>query len=334
MEKIREQLSKPLVIGALGFLFGFVIGLFAFGWGLTPVKYYDAAPVNLHTDYQALMLRTAIDSYSVNRDPIQAKQVWDSLAEAAPNALAAVKINPGTLSPDAIAAFEAATATGAAQVPGETAVAPTEEPAKKGSSLLTLVLVLCVVSLLLGLAVVLFFVLRGKSGVPGELTAAQMANQAAREAEPTDYASLGEEAPMAQFMSSYQLGDDLFDESFSIDSPAGEFLGECGVSISETIGVGEPKKPTAMEVWVFDKNDIQTVTKVIMSDHAYADPTIRQRLEAKGEPFLVEKDGQTVLETATLRLVVRIVDIAYGEGALPEGSFFEKLTLELAIWQK
>jgi hypothetical protein len=139
---------------------------------------------------------------------------------------------------------------------------------------------------------------------------------------------------MAQFMSSYQLSDDLFDESFSIDSPAGEFLGECGVSISETIGVGEPKKSTALEVWVFDKNDIQTVTKVIMSAHAFADAAIRQRLEAKGEPFLAEKGGQAVLETATLRLVARIVDMAYGEGALPEGSFFEKLILELAIWQK
>jgi hypothetical protein len=44
--------------------------------------------------------------------------------------------------------------------------------------------------------------------------------------------------------------------------------GECGVGISETIGVGDPKKVTAFEVWLFDKNDIQTVTKVLMSAHA------------------------------------------------------------------
>ena len=93
---------------------------------------------------------------------------------------------------------------------------------------------------------------------------------------------------MAQFMASYRLGDDLFDNSFSIDSPAGEFLGECGVGISETIGVGDPKKVTAFEVWLFDKNDIQTVTKVVMSAHAFNDVAIRQRLEAKGEPVLAE----------------------------------------------
>jgi len=38
----------------------------------------------------------------------------------------------------------------------------------------------------------------------------------------------GTDTPIAQFMASYKLGDDLFDDSFSIDSPSGEFLGECG----------------------------------------------------------------------------------------------------------
>jgi hypothetical protein len=135
-------------------------------------------------------------------------------------------------------------------------------------------------------------------------------------------------------MASYKIGDDLFDDSFSIDSPSGEFLGECGVGISETIGVGDPKKVTAFEVWLFDKNDIQTVTKVLMSSHAFEDVTIRQRLEAKGEPVLAETGSQAILETATLRLVARIVDMSYGEGALPENSFIDSVILELAVWQK
>ena len=139
---------------------------------------------------------------------------------------------------------------------------------------------------------------------------------------------------MAQFMASYKLGDDLFDDSFSIDSQAGEFLGECGVGISDTIGVGDPKKVSAFEVWLFDKNDIQTVTKVLMSAHALTDAGIRQKLETKGEPVATEPGNQTVLETATLKLVARIVDMTYGQGALPEASFFESLILELAVWAK
>ena len=126
-------------------------------------------------------------------------------------------------------------------------------------------------------------------------------------------------------MASYKFGDDLFDNSFTIDSASGEFLGECGVGISETIGVGEHKKVTAFEVWLFDKNDIQTVTKVLMSAHAFNDPTIRQRLEAKGEPVLFDPGMDTVLETQTLQLVARVVDMDYGNGTMPDESYFDHM---------
>jgi hypothetical protein len=111
-------------------------------------------------------------------------------------------------------------------------------------------------------------------------------------------------------------------------------MGECGVGISDTIGVGDPKKVTAFEVWLFDKNDIQTVTKVIMSPHAFDDPTIRQRLESKGEAVLAESGKHVLLETATLQLEARVVEMTFGQGALPENSYFDRLTLELAVWPK
>jgi hypothetical protein len=144
----------------------------------------------------------------------------------------------------------------------------------------------------------------------------------------------GEEPPLAQFMTTFQIGNDLFDDSFSIDSPAGEFLGECGVGISETIGVGDPKKVSAFEVWLFDKNDIQTVTTVLMSQNAFADDATRQRLAAKGEPVQAEPSRELILETATLRLEARVVDMSYGTGALPPESFFDRVTLELVAWPK
>jgi hypothetical protein len=150
----------------------------------------------------------------------------------------------------------------------------------------------------------------------------------------TDYQDEDMGVAIAQFMTTYMIGDDLYDDSFSIDSPSGEFLGECGVGISDTIGVGDPKKVTAFEVWLFDKNDIQTVTKVLMSQHAYNDPTISQRLASKGEPILLTAGQSVWLETATLKLEARAVDMNYGQGALPNGSYFERMTLELAVWPK
>ncbi len=87
-------------------------------------------------------------------------------------------------------------------------------------------------------------------------------------------------------MTTYDLGHDTYDESFSIETPMGEFLGECGVGISETLGAGEPAKVTAFEVWLFDKSDIRTVTKVLMSPYAYNDSALRTRLAPKGDPVL------------------------------------------------
>jgi hypothetical protein len=197
---------------------------------------------------------------------------------------------------------------------------------------MTLLIVLAVIVILGVIAFGLYYLLRSGSG--GTKSAAQQGAEYSRAVAKTDFAASGQEAPVSQFVTTYVLGDDLFDDSFSIDSPAGEFLGECGVGISETVGVGDPKKVSAFEVWMFDKNDIQTVTQVLMTRHAFEDPTVRAKLESKGELVLMEPGKQVVLETATLQLVALIADLQYGEGALPSESFTERLSLELAVWQK
>jgi hypothetical protein len=235
-----------------------------------------------------------------------------------------------------ITRYEGAVTTGAITATTAPGVTPTEAATEGGkSNLATLFIGICGVTLVVVIAVVIFFVIQNRKRTGGTEPLAQVSTgEEETSAEWTNYPSTSEQAPMAQFMASYKAGDDLFDDSFSIDSPSGEFLGECGVGISETIGVGVPKKVTAFEVWLFDKNDIQTVTKVLMSGHAFNEPAIRARLEAKGEPFEANAGGQTILETATLRLVARVVDMAYGQGALPESSYFDSLVLELAVWQK
>ena len=147
--------------------------------------------------------------------------------------------------------------------------------------------------------------------------------------EPLDAPSPGGQ-PLATFRTTFTIGDDLYDDSFSIESPAtGDFLGECGVGIAEAIGVGEPKKVSAFEIWLFDKNDIQTVTKIILSGYSFKDDETRTRLSAKGDPILAESGEVVELDTASLRVEARIVDMSYGAGALPDESFFERMTIEL-----
>ncbi len=232
-------------------------------------------------------------------------------------------------------------------LPGGTE-AVTTKPAAPKTNLTLLLGVMCALTLVVGGLLVFLLLRRKKTGAGEEETQEEYEGYSGEEMEyvsETETAATAngtkkrtstdmEEPPVVQFMTTYMLGDDLYDDSFSIDAPTGEFLGECGVGISETIGVGDPKKVTAFEVWLFDKNDIQTVTKVMMSAHAFNDPNIRQRLLAKGEPQMVEPGKRILLETASLQMEARIVDASYGGGAMPTNSYFDRLTLELAVWPK
>ena len=337
MDLIREYIKRPLVIAILGAVAGLIIGLII-GWGLWPVQWTTASPAELHPGYQDMWLRMSIISYGATLDATTAKNDYDYLGDAGAATLARVKADPGNIDPTLITQYGAAvSAVAQVQPTTQPGTTPTTSTAKTGrSNLVTWLVVMCAVTLVFAAVIVVYFVLQGRKRTAG-VTSSTPQISTTEVQPPTEWTNLPvstEQAPMAQFMASYKAGDDLFDDSFSVDSPSGEFLGECGVGISETIGVGVPKKVTAFEVWLFDKNDIQTVTKVLMSAHAFNDPTIRQKLEAKGEPFEANSGGQTILETATLKLVARVVDMAYGQGAFPENSFFDSLVLELAIWQK
>ncbi len=346
MNMLREYLNRPLFAAAAGFVLGLIIGLFALGWGLFPVEWKDASPALLREDVQQDYLRMAIDSYTKNQDATLAIKRFDDLGKGADEILAAVQADPRTLSQSDISIFAAAVQSGLAGLP-PAAVTPSVNPlatlaATQSStavtpkkSILPVVLgVICGLGLLIAAGIGYVYFSRNRTG---RSSAAEMADEETEVVRPParkSSESASREQPVAQFMTTYMAGDDLYDDLFSIDSPSGEFLGECGVGISETVGVGDPKKVTAFEVWLFDKNDIQTVTKVLMSAHAFEDPAILQRLESKGEPVLAEPGKHVVLETATLILEARVVDMNYGKGALPSSSFFDRLTLELAVWPK
>jgi hypothetical protein len=318
--------KKLIIVGLAALLVGLVLGVF-YAWVLNPVEWTDATPAYLRADLQQDYMRMVIDSYRVNGDAELAATRYALLEEDGPAALAAVS---PTIDPNVLAAFNQAIASVSATAPAT----PTPTSGGSGiSTLVTLIIGLGIIAVLAVLAGLVFYLFRGRSA-GSEKSAAMQGIELNRQVQKTDYVAMGEEAPVAQYVTTYMLGDDLFDDSFSIDSPAGEFLGECGVGISETIGVGDPKKVTAFEVWIFDKNDIQNVTKVLMSPHAFKDPMLQSKLESKGELLELLPNKQMVLETATLQMVVSASTADFGQGPLPPESYYERLTLELAIWTK
>jgi len=324
---IKNLLKNTRVVLILGVALGLLLGLII-GWGIWPVQYTNATPEVLREDLQKDYMRMTIDSYNRTGDPNMAMQRWSALGDSAGYVYGLVQADPGYVNPLDIQNFGnlVQSVTGAPVV--------TTSPAAQGGALSNLVLyaAVAVVIILLGVGgLYLFRLLRKNSG---PVTAVMQAAEASRQAERTDFQSLGLAPPITQTMTTYVLGDDLYDESFSIDTGGGEFLGEYGVGVSETVGVGEPKKVAALEIWLFDKNDIKTATKVLMSEHAYNDPNIRARLEPKGELIVVKPQEQVLLETATLQLLATVVDMEYGAGAAPQKSYFERITLELAVWPR
>ncbi len=298
----------------------------------------------------------AVDSFGVNGDATLAQTRWRGLGEDASRLFGAIQTNPNGAKTEAITGFAAvvnATSGGEVSAPepesseepatllpgcgGEDYTLLTEPQEIQAFYLLLLVYSSC--SLLSFSSRWRIFSSKGAGNcqtfqpkpqaTPFEPPVAEVASDKGAE-----YFRPANEAPVSQFMTTYMQGEDQYDDSFSIDNPVGEFLGECGVGITESIGVGDPKKAAAFEVWLFDKNDIQTVTKVLMSDHVFKDPGMHQKLLSKGEPILAEPGKRILLETATLQLEARIVDMSYGQGPLPPNSYFERLTLELAVWPK
>jgi hypothetical protein len=331
METIREKFKNPLVLGLVSLIAGLVIGLVVLGWWIWPVQWTDATPNELSYEWKVEFLRASIGSYGYNGNTTEAQERYASLGEDAPIALNEIAQDPQGLSSELISDFSNVVG---ASAPLTTPTATSSTAETKTGALPILLVALCLLVLVLVAFLAYMFLFKKRQAGAVQQPTPEAIAETKRQAGYTDYSTKGAEPPIGQFMASYKLGDDLFDDSFSIDSASGEFLGECGIGISETIGVGDHKKVTAFEVWLFDKNDIQTVTKVLMSAHAFNDAAIRQRLEAKGEPVLVEPGIETILETQTLQLVARVADMSYGDSAMPPESFFDHVLLELSVWLK
>jgi hypothetical protein len=319
-------------VAAVGLVVGLILGIL-YGWVINPVEWVDASPAHLRADQRVDYLRMAVESYSVNRDADLAVQRYEALGASGPETLAQLGADPAGISPTAIQNFSAVV-----EIFREAAT-PEGTSGPAALSATRLILPVCGATIVLGALLAGAIVLRGRLGRRSPVARQEVRLERAGFAGPParEYAAAagdGDKTPLATFRTIYSLGDDLYDDSFSIEGATGDFLGECGVGIGDLIGVGEPKKVSAFEVWLFDKNDIQTVTKVLMGRYSFNDAAARTRLAAKGDPVLAEGGAVLYLETASLQVEARIVDMAYGEGALPPESFFERVTIELRAFQR
>ncbi len=330
--------NRPELSVLIAFVVGLIIGLTVFGWYLFPVEWTGAGPGDLEQTEQDVYLQTIADAYSLQ--PGNTALVTRALATW-PNAAAAIcdLRNNRTADPaaqerlNAIAIVQSnGQACDAVSATGADGFQSAPQPDEGGSNLGTILALLLVLALV-GAGIVVVMNRRNSMMAEDDNVDTYFDNMP--ESAPTMTSEEGVSAiPIARFQSDYVYGRDNYDDSFSIENAGGEFLGECGVGIAESIGSDTPKNVTALEVWLFDKNDIRTITKVVMSDHAFFDEALKAKLAPKGEPVLARENEVIVLETATLIINAEIREMQYGAGSLPPQSFFENFSIELSAWAK
>ncbi len=336
MVKLQTMKYKIPIFLTVGLILGLIIA-----WGIWPAEFKNGTPGHLRADYQTYYLNWAAEEYARTEDINKIQQMLGLDIEK----------NPWIENPKA---FEEAINLAIAQNPEHATaleqmkqeidmfmgVGAEEEGKGEGISIFTIFGYLIVVLAIV--AAGLFLISRISAGKQQERQVAKpvapekksgIPGAGLMEETPPPLVEEGEEPPLKSFTTTYVLGDDFFDPSFSIEM-GNEFLGECGVGISETIGPGDPKKVTALEAWLFDKSDIRTVTTVLASEYAMQDEDLLAKLEPKGEVEEIRPGMEVTLETTALRVSATIKEVEYAQGDLPDKSFYQRVSVELRAWVK
>jgi hypothetical protein len=354
---------------ALAFVLGLFVGWLLLGWVLFPVQYTNADPSDLNATAKEQYVSLVADSFALNHDVKLARERlrWFTPDEQTRiiNDLIAQSNQQGA-GPDAarLATFGVSIGLTLTTAPG---AAPSSTSGAGGllTSLGPWLLLLLLLIVVVVLAFLFYPRFRGQGATAGartpkriqppyeetpSMTPVAARPMAAATAAPASTAPrtapISMPAPQAApraaaggkslgtFAATYKFGDDNYDTAFTLETARNEFLGECGMGISETVGEGKPDKVTAFDLWLFDKTDVRTVTQILMTEHAYGDQTLRSHLAQKGELTLAEKGKHIPLQTATLRVDATIVDLVYASTpGLPPNSHFQKLIVEMIATQ-
>ncbi len=328
--------KNPIFVGVAAFIVGWAVGLFIFGWGISPVQYEGATPYDLSASSQEQIVVMTAELYSLNHDVNMANDALNSWkGDEVACRMAANEADPFKAQKltDVATAVNGQGCNAAAETAADVPAADAEEEGGSSRAILFLLILL----ILIGLAMFLLNRRRkdilsgGKNDAPDTVFGTKPQDGPESSGDDASFDAV----PIAKFQTTYNHGHESFDDSFSIEKADGSFLGECGVSIAESIGSDSPKSVAAIEVWLFDKNDIRTITRVVMSEHAFYDEAMKAKLAPKGEPSLAKESEIVVLETAALIINVELKGLEYGESdALPPQSYFERVTFELSAWAK
>jgi len=329
--------NKTTIAATIGIALGVTFGL-VYGYLINPVDWVDASIEAARVDIQEDYLRMAVESYTVNQDATAAIQRWEALGSADRDTLDRIAENPGALGVEAVNRFRDLV------IPQDNIASDKTCDVICASCDTTTCQVLWGMTLVFVAGLGVYFYQRTKpksvrikatslAGVKVwdrlrkfPTTSRRKKPRKARVADKLD------PPPLANFMCTYTRGDEDFDETYSIDSRDGEFLGECGVELVKTSLDDSGEKPSVFDVWLFDKNEINTKSIVLMSSKAYNDDVLKKQLTTRGKPLKAVIGDESYLQTDHLLMKFRIVDMICSKGETGQCDTFTRLSIDINIW--
>lgn len=356
--------NRLLIWAGIAFLVGLLIGWFVLGWLIWPTTWSNAYMRDVRPEEQKLYLAAVAEAYELTGDRdaalerLSAMGNRDYVVTLATDLRQEAEEAGDIVTADRITALASAFSLdlAAGELPGaeDSEAAQTPAPSAEEGEADSVLVSICRAALgllviLAGIALALYLLRRRSSSQePGEVTVEPELPMEEESDVEVDAAVVGEPVPAQprkvqpvsvtqprsltqEHVATFNMGDVSYDQSFDVEDPeTGAYLGECGMTMSELIN-GDPNRVTALEVWLFDKSDIRTVTKVVMSDYAFGNQALREKLSSRGDAVLLDENLGFVLDAQTLRLEGQVLGLDYDETEAPPRSTLRRLSIRLRV---
>ncbi len=290
---------------AAALIAGLALGL-TYSWAVEPVRLVDASPQDLHRDYRQDYVRVAADSFSVHMDVAAALRRFQALGSSASASLQALR-RPQSTVPDPLIegyAYVMDSLGASGQLANPATPSRVSLMAWGGAGL-------AAASLAAGLVAVLprwrrRLYARSRPPAPGIAVPHAPTPPLADSIVVVDARPV---LPLACFRTTFPSTDGAVEPSFILESDSGEFLGECGVASSELIASSPESPAPALDVWLFDRQGLQTVNTFLLPPGGASGDDQRQ-LSRRGQLHTAQDGLQFHMETGNLRLEVRLTSVA------------------------
>ncbi len=139
-----------------------------------------------------------------------------------------------------------------------------------------------------------------------------------------------EQQPLTEYLATYTADDKLFDLSFPIEQSSID-LGECGITVAKVLDA-KSSQATAFELWLFDAQGPQTISKILASHFCFSQADFRNELEQIGQLALIQAGVTIVLETKRMKAEARVLQLEYEPNSPNPQSLFKKVAIQISVW--